>query len=256
MAFPENTTLIDGFDRADGSVSAGAGAAIWQEYGVGSGAAGLTVSLNRLGTSVSGQTRVSKASFGPKFDITLDVVATASGYLALYFCLQNASAAGWEGYWLIIDQAAGTWTIRKKVAGVSSDVAPGVPAGVLKVGDKIGIRRDGSLIEARFFDANGWLLAASGNDATFTSGPIAPELGGSAWRLDNLSATIAAARSTANGFPRDASGALITSAGPGTYFENGFLKDASGLIVTTTTRTNAVFSEGFLRSPVGALVIA
>lgn len=185
MAFPAVSTVIDDFDRADGTLQAGAGATIWTATALGGGAGAINVESNRLAPSVNGANHLSVATLPANFEVFFDVATASTSYVALFFSLQSATGS-WEGYWLIID--AGLWMIKKRVGGVTTDLVT-VTSPSPTSGDKVGLRRAGSAIEAYRYTAGAWNqtpIASVADSAIQLLGPFAFEVGNAAWRLDNL----------------------------------------------------------------------
>src|SRR4051794_12715850 len=94
MAFPDVTTLIDDFNRANGAVTAGAGSTIWATTTVSGAAQQGNVTSNALTTGAD-VGYMSLASFGPDVDFfyTIATLPTASNYFANYYNVTSPGAS-------------------------------------------------------------------------------------------------------------------------------------------------------------------
>lgn len=188
MAFPENTTLIDDFNRADGAVNAGGGSAIWTGSHLQGTATTLIVSSNLLAASSGGGCSTLLA-FGPNvdFQFVVTTVPNAGGYFAFWWNINDPRTAGFDAYSLTYLATGTVWRVSKWVNGAATIL--GTPSSAIANGDSVGIRQRGGFIEFWKLSGGSWALVANLNaDGTvpIVNGPIAFEFGDSIPRVDNL----------------------------------------------------------------------
>lgn len=193
-AFPASSAVLDDGNRANGLLNAGTGSTKWSAGVVGAASGGnWNITSNRFLPNTSGANHLSVFTLGANFDLTIDIVTWVSSYFAIFFSLQNATAAGWSGYWLFVAPGANT-KFRKRVGGVTSDVAEVpvgsdfYPDGGFGVGDKIGIRRNGTALQMYRYTAGAWMPTPiiDTTDASISAtGPIGFE-GTDTLVVDNL----------------------------------------------------------------------
>ena len=195
--FPLVTTSLDNFNRANGFVMAGAGAAIWTTTAVNSSLAAMVVAGNQMARGVTSPGCLSVASIGPDFDLqfSLPVLPTSGNYVALWWNIVNPGTDIYDATALVL--FAGTparWELRRYYHGgaaVSGGSAHVVDAGFssLVAGDKVGIRQRGSTITFFRHDGTSWAQVFSLYDVRLkpVASPIGFELGDTTVRVDDLS---------------------------------------------------------------------
>jgi hypothetical protein len=148
---PPNETVIDDFNRANGLLDAGAGAAIWNLLNYQTGAAtDLRVIGNALGETVSGQqSAYTKAQFQTDFDCLFDLQALAGAPMFFYYLLANPGTSNWTAYRLtLVPGVPPTWQLdwfttagtQSVNLGSNSTVSPAA-------GDSIWFRKRGAQMQ-------------------------------------------------------------------------------------------------------------
>lgn len=188
MAFPDVTTLIDDFNRANGAVNAGAGSTIWQSTPIVPGAAITTISANQMTIAVGGAQCSSVATFGPDVDFTFDLAVDASTeYIAMYFAFTGVNTASYNGYALTLHLSSTTnWDLRKYTNGTGAILGASVSQATAS-GDQIGVSMRGSTLTAYRFSGGSWTPILTRTDSSFNQiGRLGFEPGGGNLRLDNI----------------------------------------------------------------------
>lgn len=189
MPYPGALPLVDDFNRPDGEVSSGAGAAIWGGSIIVGAPNGLNIGSETL--FASGGNGRTLASFGPDMaiDVTLaTLMAQNEGYVFLATRINGASS--WSGYGAIfIRVGANSYIhqIRRYDNGSSTVLGGAASTQALALGDQLGFSAVGSLLTLWRKPSGGeWEELATREDGTYTAaGPIGIELT-STTRLDNL----------------------------------------------------------------------
>lgn len=150
IAAPANETLLDDFNRADGTIVA---SSVWNGKKIASSAA---ATLSLVSNSISGRSggvnseAASAISLAADFDLVLDCVSTpATGgatfdVLQLYFAVQGISAAGYSGYYFEVRFETGSPSYNFYPVGGSRIATSSGPQ--VKTGDSLWFARRGSLV--------------------------------------------------------------------------------------------------------------
>jgi hypothetical protein len=198
MAFPQDDTLLDDFNRADGTAQSGAGATVWTANSLGGAGGGWNVSSSKFVPGSGGANHLSVDDVHPAdFEAIFDCpgVDTGSAYFAWFFCVQDGAGA-WAAYWLFYQGSVG-WEVKKHVGGSTSSVGDvGIAdAPALSAGDKIGLHRVADAIKVYACRGGVWdaapLLDLVDGDIQ-DAGAFAVEAAGG-FQLDNLRAYAATA---------------------------------------------------------------
>ena len=190
---PLQEVVIDDFNRADGQIDAGAGAAIWTRTYVNStDPSDVRVISNRLGSGVanwqSAHTKLALDNAGGDVDVLIDCVTVPAGNneFGLY-CLMtapgSASFACYAVFW-----AQGTWILRRYAAGASAGNLASV-AGLLAAGDTIWLSKRGSALKVYRRASGGdfqQILSATDANHNPPTGVLAVEVSDVTGRWDNL----------------------------------------------------------------------
>jgi hypothetical protein len=190
MPYPDASAVIDGFDRADGAPSAGAGSSLWTASSVAGAAAGCAISTNRLAGSAAGGNILGVPTFGPSLDIQFDfpVLCNANGsYIACWWGVQNPGAS-YTSYCLLLSRTTAAnyqWQFRKYIGGARTTIS--TPSSSMAAGNRIGIRQSGTTIEFYRYTTS-WAQVMSVVDTSIVAakGPLAFEFGDTVARIDNL----------------------------------------------------------------------
>jgi hypothetical protein len=187
--FPTNSTILDNFNRADGSLSgatASSGVA-WSTGGIDSNVNGLTICGQELcGVNTNG---VLSPTYGPDTEMYADMpvlpLSSDGGYVFLAERISNVGGS-WNGYGMLF-APSNTWQLRRYVGGSSTVLASGTQA--VTAGDALGFSVIGNSLTAWYKPVAGsWSSIVSTTDSTYTNGgPMGIELGDATVRLDNLS---------------------------------------------------------------------
>ena len=186
---PDNETLIDDFNRADGQLDAGAGVAIWDQrlyYNPGS-RTDLRIVGNRLGGIANWQNAGSKFELEASFDLLVDCVvppASPNFEFGLFFCMTDFATDLFDGYGVFWGN--GNWFMRRYTNGANQgNIA--TAASSLLAGDTVWIRKRGSDIKFyRRVSGGEYTLLMSATDATYGKGIFNIELSDVSQRWDNL----------------------------------------------------------------------
>lgn len=200
MAFPDVTTLIDDFNRANGTVQAAPGNSIWTALNLAGGAGAGSIVSNQLRATAGGGCR-SALTWAPPYDFQFDVpvLPGAGQYIAFYWGVQNPGATYTCYALLLLQGSPFTWQFRKYIAAVRTTIVS--PTSAFLAGDRVGIRQNGTTIEFwRYTGAPGaWTQIMSRVDSSIAAaaGPVAFEFGDTVGRVDNLlGGTVVPASST------------------------------------------------------------
>jgi hypothetical protein len=196
MAVPILETIIDDFNRADGLIYAGAGAALWetQRYN-GTGATDLVVSTNRLGTTITNSNGVTKpvVNGSGDCDIVIDF-ASGLGDFLLLLLLTDALTGQWDAYRLEYTNSTSTWALFLIVNGTqhSGFIGGSSATSTLVAGDSIWFSTRGSTVAVSKAPAAGaYTQLLSGTDSTLRppDGRVAvviPNGANASTKFDNL----------------------------------------------------------------------
>lgn len=171
MAFPDNSTVLDNFNRANGDLGAN-----WTT-GVDGSANALTINTNAAratstGTFCSGYWNA--ATFGA--DVSFYIVGNnnwgsggSKGWV--YGRLQSTGTSGVDGYAAEVT-SLGTWEIR--LYRIDNNVytqlgSTGTGSGNFTSGDAVGLECLGSAIKAYSREGGTWTQEASATDSTYTA---------------------------------------------------------------------------------------
>jgi hypothetical protein len=150
MAFPVDANLIDDFNGLNGVHLDAWQPTKWAAgplYGPPSGTWWWQINSSHASPAAESANHLSLFQMPADFELYFDlsVVAVSSGYLAMFFSVQNGGTSGWEGYWFIWT-IGGAFAINKHVAGVTTPLAT-LPSSPFAQGDKIGLKRLGAAIQ-------------------------------------------------------------------------------------------------------------
>jgi hypothetical protein len=196
MAFPVDANLIDDFNGLNGVHLDAWQPTKWAAgplYGPPSGTWWWQINSSHASPAAESANHLSLFQMPADFELCFDlsVVAVSSGYLAMFFSVQNGGTSGWEGYWFIWT-IGGAFAINKHVAGVTTPLAT-LPSSPFAQGDKIGLKRLGAAIQVYRRPSGGaWDQTPVINitDADLeAAGAIALE-GAGGWQIDNLTGTL------------------------------------------------------------------
>ena len=233
---PTFTTLIDDFNRADGPVYAGAGAAVWdsQVYG-GTGTTPGVVSGNVLDNGGV----MSAFGLASDFDLVVDVVATPTTSLGFQFCVRHVDAHSPlydAGMSVGFDWGTQTWWPGYHVDGVGYALSSPIAGSPPVAGESFWFRKRGGVFQMyRRPTAGGpWTLFWQPNLGFSLVGPFV--VGGPTAKLDNIrGGPLVKLRSVADGFALTDQATPVKAAAPIAYTRTP--ADSFGL---TDTRTRAV----------------
>lgn len=182
-------TLIDDFNRANGAIYAGAGAAIWTGHGIGNTtpATNSAVIGNQAGVLAANASCASLLLMQSDFDMTWDcVVAPGGGAGAnFYVCLSNYDQGTWNG--IAIGYNAGTWYATSYTAGSGSPAGSAASAAI-QAGETYLISKRGTTVS--FFKSTTGgpftLIMSFGVAGTFGAGAFGTVFTDTTQRWDNL----------------------------------------------------------------------
>ena len=185
--------VIDGFDRADGPVDAGAGASIWVNARFDTGAASdLRVVSNRVGAvSGSAQYAYLNRSFfelAADFDLLFDVITPPATAVQVYFAMRQEGTAAHSGYFLALI-SGGQWQLaRVEGQGGGGVLATGTRS--VSAADTIWVSKRGGRLTAyhRPVGTSGFIEVLTADDPSYIAAPgiIAIQTSDPVMRLDNL----------------------------------------------------------------------
>ena len=184
---PDYDTVIDDFNRANGLLDAGAGAAIWNRVmfdGVALDPQLRTIG-SMLGLGTNGyQSSYTKQQVQKDFDVLINCITSPSNEVGLFvISTPGASFSGWALYW-----ASGQWILRRFAAGVNQGNLAQA-AGPAPNGYTIWFRKRGSDLKlySKRYDEQFYSIILSATNAAFDSpGVIAIELNDTAARFGPL----------------------------------------------------------------------
>lgn len=183
---PQVSTVIDAFNRANGTVQAGAGSTIWDTVHWGGAAADWNVVSNHAEPGGSGKGVQSLFTLPDDKEIIFDLgPIPGSGYIALFFDIQDGSNA----HWLIIE-IGNSWALKKDVAGSVSTLqsVSWASAPTIANVDKVSIYQVDGVIRVRYMLSGAWVetpILEQSSAALGATGKVALEATG-VWGVDNL----------------------------------------------------------------------
>ena len=188
-------TTIDDFNRADGLINAGAGAALWQPTKIwDTASADLSIASNQL-RGVSGDVYSSawtKAQFKSDFDLIIDcAVVEHAGRLGLLAPLTNAGTTGYTSYSMNIYTLGGTAGTTDFSISLSDYLTRYINLPIaLSAGCSIWFSKRGSKLAGhyRISAASPWRTMVEATDSTLNNiGPMGISINqGTTQRWDNL----------------------------------------------------------------------
>lgn len=166
MAFPGNSTLIDGFNRANASTLG----TPWQQVGTGQE------------WTISGNAAVSTLN-------ALDLLPTTTGPDASHFMTLTAKPVNdggnlsieqrvsansttrnsYLGRWLYESAAADIWRIYRRTSGTLTQLGTDVTGNDLGIGNKFGMDTIGSAISVYAYNGTTWTQVATQTDTTYAA---------------------------------------------------------------------------------------
>ena len=182
--------LIDDFNRANGTVQAGAGSTVWTGVEVTGGAGKGAIVGNRLGASAAGGCRTSRTVAPPyEFEFDVPVLPGVGQYIAFWWGIQNPGAS-YTSYALLMSQGSPNygWQFRKYIAGVRTTIV--TTQAPLAAGDKVRVRQDANNIRFYRYTGGSWVQVMTRNDSSVPpqEGPMGFEFGDTVGRVDNFRA--------------------------------------------------------------------
>ena len=190
---PTVETLYDDFNRADGPVYSGEGAARWSDKRLDyDDITGARVVSNALGlTAATWHQAVSLYDTAGDFDLVFDVgagIGPPNNEMAIWCAVTSGAGASPTGYTLVGD-ASGFAAFRRYAAGVNQGnfaSSQGLP--IPAAGDSVWISRRNPLISYYHRRGSGpWVLVLQGSDTNIVvGGRIALEMSDTQVRYDNV----------------------------------------------------------------------
>jgi hypothetical protein len=188
---PGDVTVVDDFNRADGAVAAGAGAATWGSGFVGGDASALVVSGNAMSVSVNDGGGSTVESLGDFIRI-FTLAASSGGYVAFGWRLQSGGTSSWTSYGFVAQGT--TWTLRRYETDRSITTLGSVDVGSSpSPANKFGIYAHGDTHEVWFFSGGTWgsapLITFTDTDVRKISaaGACWFELSNASWKIEDYS---------------------------------------------------------------------
>lgn len=190
MAFPQVSTVIDAFTRADAAVDAGAGASIWSGTNHSGSAGSLVVVSNQLASASGAASQMTTATLPDDKEMTFDVPTVSTGELYFIWGIQSGGSGSWEGYFVFYDVSVG-WALYERSGGVSTIIdTVGLGAANLVDGDKVGVHHVAGTIRVRRYTSGAWnqtaLMEVTAETTVTGTGPMAFIIPNGTWRVDNL----------------------------------------------------------------------
>ncbi len=184
MSAPLITTLIDDFNRANGSPAAGAGAAIWSTHDAGTAAATpCVISANQLKGGGGWRYCVSSIEMESDCDILVDITAVGSG-MGFMFGATKTDQADWQGG--TIGFSGGSWYWSEIVAGVGQAMGQSASSAPV-VGETYWVEKRGTMISLyKSPDGITFTLIGGFNMTLLGAGAFGFQFADAAGQLDNL----------------------------------------------------------------------
>ena len=193
---PATETSIDDFNRADGTIDTGAGAATWTRAMVDGSVTvpDLRTYSNAVGSGAgnvwrSSYTKLKIDNSSGNCDIVIDCVtppAAPNNEFGLWCLVTNPGTSSFNAYVVIF--SGGTWILRRMSNGANAGNIT-TAAGTLVAGDSIWFQKVGSALKVFKKPSGGnyaQILSATDANHNPASGVVAIELSDSTARFDNL----------------------------------------------------------------------
>jgi hypothetical protein len=192
-ATPLYETIVDDFNRANGLLDAGAGAAIWTMGWIDSGeATALRVISNQLGSNVANwqpaftKTEIDNSS--GNCDVLIDCIAvpTTNNEFGLYCLISDVGTPTFACY--TVFWSGGSWILRRYANGANAGDLQEV-AGTIAAGDTLWFSKRGSALKFYRRPSGGsftQILSATNAAHNPAKGVIAVEISDVNQRWDNL----------------------------------------------------------------------
>lgn len=248
MAFPTNPIFVDDFNRADGTIYAGAGASIWSSTDAFGNTTDWKIVSNR-GKSNAGSSLVyTLNNYGPDIDLVIVVgtpFETALGSFQVHVRAAVIAANNYNSYYFHINRSsANQWTFARIAnGGNTGNTVLGTQA--VAAGDQIGISAQGNQLGAYYKPSGGgsWTQIGSNITNSVLTGAGRVMMAGDSGPIDTLgvvSVTPVALAATDAGGSTD-TGTLGTAINPATMAgtsaggstDTGTLRTAAGMAATS-----------------------
>lgn len=189
MAFGDNATLLDDFNRANETPLSGGGN--WAKL---NSADGTDLNLNTNAVTSSAATTGSRywtpTTYGPDTEVycTVGVKPPDTEQIGLLLRVQQPGGSNtWDGYQLLCIAAAGTDTFQLSRVTNNAATVLNTTAQEYAVGEKLGLRMYGNRLESWLFTGGAWLLVSVANDNTFASaGNVGIRASSTTTRIDDV----------------------------------------------------------------------
>ena len=191
-AFPASSVIED-FTGTNGTALASLPSGNWTNV---FGSGGLTTQSNQCASTGTGSDRYNAATFGPDFDLTLDIVTPPAGAdeeVDIVWMTSNIATwdANGQGYIIGFTTVDDALYLVRQDNGTGDQTVLDSTTQAISAGDAIGIRRIGNAIRLMYKPSGGsWSIVLSADDDTFVgAGGVAIFSSSDAsTRLDNLTA--------------------------------------------------------------------